>query len=140
MEEEVMEYGVDLAGAAEPDLPAAEPVVPDPASAAVTEEPAAVQVISVEELLERLTAEAPEEEPTEEESEEATPDDAEPSQADQAFQLLSEIREDVSSRPFLTTPFSEYTVTEGLLLLLALGVFARWLVKLLKEGFSWLLS
>lgn len=99
-----------------------------------------MQVISVEELLERLTAEAPEEEPTEEESEEATPDDAEPSQADQAFQLLSEIREDVSSRPFLTTPFSEYTVTEGLLLLLALGVFARWLVKLLKEGFSWLLS
>lgn len=43
------------------------------------------------------------------------------------------------SRPFLTTPFEEYTVTEGLLLVIVLCLFASAVVKLLKEGFYWLL-
>lgn len=42
-------------------------------------------------------------------------------------------------RPFLTTPFEEYSVTEGLLLTLFLCVFAKTLIKVLKEGFYWLL-
>lgn len=45
----------------------------------------------------------------------------------------------VEERPFLSTPFTEYTVTEGLLLVLVLSVAASALVKILKWGFSWLL-
>lgn len=43
-----------------------------------------------------------------------------------------------TSRPFLTTPFDDYTVTEGLLLLLLLLSVVIVCVKLVKEGFSWL--
>lgn len=42
-------------------------------------------------------------------------------------------------RLFLTTPFEEYTVTEGLLLTLLLCLFISALVKIVKEGFYWLL-
>ena len=42
-------------------------------------------------------------------------------------------------RPFLTTPFEEYSVTEGFLLELVLCVFAKTIIKILKEGFYWLL-
>lgn len=42
-------------------------------------------------------------------------------------------------RPFMTTSFDDYTVTEGLLLFLLLLVFLKACTKLLKEGFSWLL-
>ena len=41
-------------------------------------------------------------------------------------------------RPFLTTPFEEYTVTEGLLLLLLLLAVVAACVRLVKGGFSWL--
>lgn len=42
-------------------------------------------------------------------------------------------------RPFLTTPFDDYTVTEGLLLAVLLCLFFSVIVKILKEGFYWLL-
>ncbi len=42
-------------------------------------------------------------------------------------------------RPFLSTPFEEYTVTEGLLLAVLLCLFVSALVKIIKEGFYWLL-
>lgn len=45
----------------------------------------------------------------------------------------------VEDRSIMTTRISDYTVTEGLLLVLTLCVFTQWLVKLLKGGFSWLL-
>lgn len=45
------------------------------------------------------------------------------------------IRED---RPFWTTSFEDYTVTEGLLLCLLLSAFGAVLWKLLKGGLSWL--
>ena len=48
-----------------------------------------------------------------------------------------QIQED--PRPFLTTPFEEYNVTEGLLLVLLLCVFVRSVIKIVKEGFYWLL-
>lgn len=41
-------------------------------------------------------------------------------------------------RLFLSTPFEEYTVTEGLLLMLLLLAVAAACVKLVKGGFSWL--
>lgn len=41
-------------------------------------------------------------------------------------------------RPFMTTNFNDYTVTEGLLLLLVILVFLKWCVKIVKGGFSWL--
>lgn len=45
---------------------------------------------------------------------------------------------EVADHPLMTTPFEDYTVTEGLLLLLLLSVFLAACVKLLKGGFSWL--
>lgn len=41
-------------------------------------------------------------------------------------------------RPFMTTRFTDYTVMEGLLLLLILIIFIQSIVKILKEGFWWL--
>ena len=40
--------------------------------------------------------------------------------------------------PAMTTSFQDYTVTEGLLLLLLLGAFVAACARMLKEGFSWL--
>ena len=45
---------------------------------------------------------------------------------------------DRSVHPALYTDFADYTVTEGLLLLLFVSVFASWLIKIVKGGFSWL--
>lgn len=44
----------------------------------------------------------------------------------------------VLDHPAMTTSFQDYTVTEGLLLLLLLGAFAVACARMLKEGFSWL--
>lgn len=41
-------------------------------------------------------------------------------------------------RSFLDTPFDEYSVTEGLLLLLFLAVFVAAVAGLLRRAFSWL--
>lgn len=41
-------------------------------------------------------------------------------------------------RPFLTTPFEDYSVTEGFLLLLLVCIFISVCARLLKGGFSWL--
>ena len=48
-----------------------------------------------------------------------------------------EVTED-TSRPFLTTSFEDYTVTEGLLLLILLLAFLMFCIKVAKGGFSWL--
>lgn len=47
---------------------------------------------------------------------------------------------EVPERDFLTTPLDDYTVTEGLLLLIVLILFFSKLSKVLKEGFYWLMS
>ena len=57
---------------------------------------------------------------------------------DQVLKRLETI-EAVMVHPALETPFAEYTVTEGLLLLLLVLVIASWCVKMIKGGFSWLL-
>lgn len=41
-------------------------------------------------------------------------------------------------RPFLTTPLNEYTVTEGLILLILLFLVGRSVMGWIKEGFFWL--
>lgn len=41
-------------------------------------------------------------------------------------------------RPFLDTPFDEYSVTEGILLMLFLAVFVAAVAGLLRRAFSWL--
>lgn len=43
-----------------------------------------------------------------------------------------------AARLFLTTPFEEYTVTEGLLLLIVLLAVVSICIKAVKGGFSWL--
>lgn len=42
-------------------------------------------------------------------------------------------------RPFLTTNFSDYTVTEGLLLFILLAIFAIVVIRILRRGFRWLI-
>lgn len=96
-----------------------------------------VEVISVEDLLEHLTAasEETEEVPAEEET---PPEPLEVAGTEETLQILQEIRQELTAHPLLTTPFTEYTVTEGLLLFLLLAVFLSWCGKLLRSGFSWL--
>ena len=98
-----------------------------------------MEVISVEELLGRLAEEqeaaAEEEAAPEEESE---PEPLEVAGTDETIRLLETIQTQLTPHPFLTTPFEEYTVTEGLLLLLVLAAFAGCCIKLLRRGFSWL--
>ena len=139
-----------------------------PFSEAESEEPAPVEVISVEELLERLTASAePEEgeageeasEPDEEADGENLPEEAEPEelpppilevtgqdggpvvvQGMEDAALSLEALQDTAIHPALTTPFEEYTVTEALLLLILLALFVSACARLLRGGFTWLRS
>lgn len=142
------DFETTAADAAEPVQPDPEPVVSDPAPV--------VEVISTEEFLETMRDAfmavfvASEDAETIEEGE---PEEEEPSLADQFFassledtsssdtvQLLTEIRDAVETHPLLSTDFADYTVVEGLLLALLLCVIGSWCVKMLKGGFSWLLS
>lgn len=47
--------------------------------------------------------------------------------------------QDHMTRPLMTTPFEEYTVSEGLILLLLAFLILQSLIKIVKVGFSWLL-
>ena len=60
-----------------------------------------------------------------------------PAETDETAQLLELIHQDLT-HPALTTDFQDYTVAEGLLLLLLVGFFISACIRLLKEGFSWL--
>lgn len=98
-----------------------------------------MEVISVEEFLDRLAEE--QETAAEEEAvleEETEPEPLEVAGTDETIRLLETIQTQLTPHPFLTTPFEEYTVTEGLLLLLVLAAFAGCCIKLLRRGFSWL--
>lgn len=54
-------------------------------------------------------------------------------------EVVELVGEEVSDRPFFTTDFSDYTVTEGLLLCLVLLTVLQMLIRIVKEGFWWLL-
>ena len=87
-----------------------------------------MEVISVAELLARLAEQedAAEEVPEASPSPEPTPGPVEVVGTDETIQLLGSIQEDVTPHPFLTTPFDDYTVTEGLLLLILLLFVTVW--------------
>ncbi len=57
---------------------------------------------------------------------------------DQIAEVLQSM-EQIENHPVMTTSFQDYTVTEGLLLLLLLLAVISVCVKILKGGFSWLL-
>lgn len=59
------------------------------------------------------------------------------SDVDGLQQTVSEIQQSLN-HPLMTTSFQDYTVTEGLLLLLLLSAFVAACARMLKEGFSWL--
>lgn len=157
----------------EPDpIPVPDPV-PDPTPPPVlelppVEEPAAepVEVISVEELLERLTQEENTELelPTEEVEAGIADVPVEPDPGMMLIeQLLSrlidmgidlgkiethtkEIQKEVTvvaqavDHPALTTSFADYTVTEALLLFLLLAAFLSACARMLRGGLLWLRS
>lgn len=133
--------------------PALDPVLePAPASPPV-------EVISVDELLERLQGEADEPQETQppEEPPPADPGDTLAVEIDPGtlavLDSLGDIKRELvqvsdqlaeiqlhQTRPVLTTFFEDYTVMEGLLLLLLLAAFAAVCAKILKGGLSWLKS
>lgn len=146
----------ELAPAPEPEpvpAPAPEPVLePAPASPPM-------EVISVEELLERLQGESGDLQETQppEETPSADPGDALAVEIDPGVLAVADGLGDIKrelvqisdqladiqlhqTRPVLTTSFEDYTVMEGLLLLLLLAAFAAVCTKLLKGGLSWLKS
>lgn len=74
---------------------------------------------------------------------EATPESdaaTEEMTVDELLERLAEVEQaqTAAERPLLTTPFEDYTVTEGLLLLLLLSVFVSACARMLKGGFAWL--
>lgn len=82
-----------------------------------------------------------------EESPPAAPgDDAEDEQLPAApleeLSLLEEESEEteevMEDRYFLTTPFEEFSVSEGLLLCIVLAIIIKGFISLVKEGFRWL--
>lgn len=133
-------------------VPVPEPVPePEPEPVPEPEESAApVEVVAVEGILDRLTGvgqdEAEELEGVPPEAPEAAPVAEDPSTDGEAVQIIGmdavldrlETLQLTVEHPALTTPFEDYTVTEGLLLLLFLSVFVMACVKLLKGGFAWL--
>lgn len=154
----------------EPDpIPVPDPV-PDPTLPPVLElppeeEPAApVEVISVDELLERLTQEgdAELELPPEEAGMVDIPVDPDPVMLilDQVIGKLIDIGIDLGKierhtkeiqnevtvvaqavdHPALTTSFADYTVTEALLLFLLLAAFLSACARMLRGGLLWLRS
>lgn len=129
--------------------PAPEPA-PDPAP----EPSEPVTVVSVDELIDRLVQSGQEGEPTEEPppEEEQLPEedgqvgdpiteiDTGPMEIKGMDKLLTyaETIQQTLDHPALTTSFQDYTVTEGLLLLILLAAFAAACVRILKGGFQWL--
>lgn len=145
--------GVSFDGGAPIDVAVDTPVESSDVSALVigdeaTGETATIYLISLDELVERLSdADGVEDgEPVDGTEELALEPDAltligveEVGEAEAALLEVVEVIRDGLDHPALTTPFSEYTVTEGLLLLAVLGAFVSKLAKMLKGGFSWLL-
>lgn len=129
---------------------------PEPTSPAPEPEPSEpVNVVSVDELIDRLVQSA---DPGEEAANPDEPVPEEPAvETGEGDILLPEVDtgpmeikgmdklltyaetiQQTLDHPALTTSFRDYTVTEGLLLLILLAAFAAACVRILKGGFSWL--
>lgn len=128
-----------------------EPVQETPAS---VDEPAApasdegqtetpMEVVSVDELVDRLTAATEETEVEEPEPVEEVVEPVEqlPMEIVGMDELLAHVEtlQLTVDHPAFDTPFEDYTVMEGLLLLFLVLFVLSWCVKMLKGGFSWLL-
>ena len=117
---------------------------PEPAPVPELSEP--MTVVSVDELIDRLvqSADTGEEAPPAEETEEPVPEevlpDPDPLEITGMDKLLIRVEaiQQTLDHPALTTSFRDYTVTEGLLLIILLAAFAAACVRILKGGFSWL--
>ncbi len=134
-------------------LPELPPPEPDPELPSEPEPANPLTVVSVDELIDRLVQSG------QEEAEESPPADADelPEEGDQTGDISTEVDtgpmeikgmdklltyaetvQQTLDHPALTTSFQDYTVTEGLLLLILLAAFAAACIRILKGGFSWL--
>ena len=112
-------------------------VVPEPSP---EEDPApAMEVVSVDELLERVAAadaaQTEGEDPAEGDPEEVTEEEV--TEEPEVYTEVLEVVQD-DTHYFLTTDFADYTVTEGLLLVILIAMFLKWIGGAIKEGFYWL--
>lgn len=139
--------------------PASEPEpapAPEPELTPEPEAPAApVEVITVEDLLDRITGETGEDGETEEPSQETEGDagteapvesgEALPAEGglegpievvgmDKLLEYTGMIQETLD-HPLMTTPFEDYTVTEGLLLLIFVILLLNFFLDLLRRWF-----
>ncbi len=152
MDEEVITTTPELSPAPEPEpLPELPPSEPDPELPSEPEPADPLTVVSVDELIDRLvqgsqdeetSEEAPPEEtePLPEEGDLFTEVDTGPMEIKGMDKLLTYVEtiQQTLDHPALTTSFQDYTVTEGLLLLILLAAFAAACIRILKGGFQWL--
>ena len=129
--------------------PAPDPLpelLPEPAPVPDPEEPAApVEVVTVDDRLDRLTGagQAETAEPSEEEVSENSealldePVPAEPVETVGMDAVLKHLEtlQGVADHPMMDTPFDDYTVTEGLLLLIFVILFLEFFLNLLRRWF-----
>lgn len=129
---------------------------PEPAPELEPEAPAApVEVITVEDLLDRITGEAGENGETEEPSQETEGDVPAEAPAESGEDLPAEgglegpievvgmdklleytgTIQETLDHPLMTTPFEDYTVTEGLLLLVFVVLLLDFFLNLLRRWF-----
>ena len=154
MDEEIVTTTPEPSPAPDPEpLPELPPPEPDPEPPSEPEPADPLTVVSVDELIDRLVQSG------QEEAEEAPPADADelPEEDDQTGDIFMEVDtgpmeikgmdklltyaetvQQTLDHPALTTSFQDYTVTEGLLLLILLAAFAAACIKILKGGFQWL--
>ena len=99
-----------------------------------------MEVVSVDELLERVAvndaaaAESTEETPGE--TTEETPAEEVTEEPETYTEVVEVVADD--THYFLTTDFADFTVTEGLLLCIFLVMFLKNIGGVIKEGFYWL--
>ena len=152
MDEEVITTTPELSPAPEPEpLPELPPSEPDPVLPSEPEPADPLTVVSVDELIDRLVQGSQDEET----SEEAPPEETEPLPGEgdlftevdtgpmeikgmNKLLTYAETIQQTLDHPALTTSFQDYTVTEGLLLLILLAAFAAACIRILKGGFQWL--
>lgn len=70
-----------------------------------------------------------------------TPESIEETGEDLSGEVFTEVVEVVQddTHYFMTTHLDDYTVTEGLLLLILVLLVVKWIGQAIKEGFYWLL-
>ena len=125
------------------ETPVSDPEATTPEAPETVEDPAQpMEVVSVDELLERVAANdaaaaAESIEETPEETMEETPEEEVTEEPETYTEVVEVVADD--THYFLTTNFADYTVTEGLLLCIFLVMFLKIIGGAIKEGFYWLL-